>query len=58
MEKIDKLYRCPVCGEILTDVEYEASFESGGIGYCNCDWTCETRIYHEYEVFEKVKNDG
>lgn len=58
--KPEKLYRCPACGEVITDEEYEAQFESGGSSYCLCDFS-ETdpdtgevwfpRIFHEYDVY-------
>lgn len=54
-----KLYRCPICGEVLTEEEYLNQFESGGSGYCYCEFSAINekgeiwypRILHEYEAF-------
>ena len=58
--KVEKLYRCPICGSVLTDEEYETQFDYGGSGYCMCEYmmidpgTGEPwypRILHEYDVY-------
>ena len=50
--KPKKLYRCPVCDEVLTDVQWEADFEIGGNGMCPCDFMLnESRVYHEYDIY-------
>jgi len=46
-----KLYRCPVCGDVLTEEEWEADFEIGGNGMCPCDFKDGERVYHEYDVY-------
>ena len=56
---VDKLYRCPHCGEVLTEEEYLRNCESGSSGYCLCEFSATDekgdvwfpRIYHEYEVY-------
>ena len=57
--KVNKLYRCPVCGETLTNEEYEHMLESGGGGHCMCEFSAYDehgdiwfpRILNEYQVF-------
>ena len=60
----EKLYLCPACGEIITEEEWLEDLETGGSGYCYCDYSAtdpETgeiwypRILHEYVVYQKVK---
>ena len=34
--KPQKLYRCPECGETLTDKEHDDQIECGSLGYCGC----------------------
>ena len=58
----NKLYRCPACGDVLTEEEYEAQLNQGQC-YCLCEFSAVDengeiwypRIMNEYEVFEKVK---
>lgn len=47
-----KLYRCPACGDVLTEEEYEADCVQGG-GYCYCQFKSGDRILTGYEVYEK-----
>jgi hypothetical protein len=54
-----KLYRCPTCGDVLTETEYEASFLAGGNGYCLCQFSAVDekgenwfpRMMTEYDVY-------
>ena len=46
-----KLYRCRVCGDVLTQMEWEADIEIGGIGMCPCDFGDGNRVYYEYDVY-------
>jgi hypothetical protein len=63
-KRIKKLYRCPLCGDTLTEVEYLRSFEGGGNGYCGCRFSAKDehgniwfpREYVEYEVFTREVN--
>lgn len=48
-----KIYRCPVCGEVLTDAEFKASCLQGG-GYCYCQFKSGERILTEYDVYIKA----
>ena len=48
---VDKLYRCPECGDVLTEEDYQKEMESGSSGYCYCLFSSEDRILVEYEVF-------
>jgi len=58
--KPEKLYRCPICGDIVTEEELELEMKFGGTGYCYCEFM-ETdpetgdvwfpRILHEYDVY-------
>ena len=60
---VDKLYRCPSCGEVLTDEEYDEQLEDGFQGYCYCMYTAYDKdgvVWYPrelvpYEVFVKVK---
>lgn len=57
--KPEKLYRCPTCGDIITEQALERSMESGGIGMCYCEFSAidedgdvwYPRIYNEYDVY-------
>jgi len=53
----NKLYRCPVCGDVLTEEEYSAQFESGGSGYCYCQFSDGNRILIDYEVFVREETN-
>jgi len=46
-----KLYRCPNCGETLTDEEWKDTFETGGYGYCLCKFMGGERIVTDYDVY-------
>ena len=67
--KPEKLYRCPACGHVITDKIYKLDLETGGPGYCNCEFSAVDengeiwypRIYHEYDVYhlkERVNEDN
>ena len=45
-----KLYRCPACGDVLTDAEYDADCATGG-GYCYCQFKDGDRILTGYDVY-------
>jgi len=57
--KPKKLYRCPKCGDIITDQELEWRMEGGGMGMCYCEFSAidqdgdvfYPRIFHEYDVY-------
>jgi len=58
--KPEKLYRCPACGDIITDEEYEKQLQANISGYCYCDFSTidpDTgefwlpRILHKYDVY-------
>lgn len=51
MNKPKKLYRCPKCGDTLTEFEYEADFEIGGNGMCPCDFKDGERVFYEYDTY-------
>uniref|UniRef100_A0A6M3X892 Uncharacterized protein n=1 Tax=viral metagenome TaxID=1070528 RepID=A0A6M3X892_9ZZZZ len=59
MTKIQKLYRCPECGSVLTDEEYESQTGYGRLGYCMCKYTAYDengdiwypRELVDYEIF-------
>jgi hypothetical protein len=61
MSTVKRLYRCPRCGDVLTDAEYEELLTQSGMGYCYCEYGAPygvpdegfQRILHEYEVFVK-----
>lgn len=46
-----KLYRCPICKNILTQEEWEADFKIGGNGMCPCTFADGHRVYIEYDVY-------
>jgi len=60
-KRVTKLYRCPACGETLTEEEYQKDLASGGNGYCGCRFSAKDehgnvwfpREYTEYEVFTR-----
>ena len=50
------MYKCPACGRIITEEQYIEEQESGGGGYCLCEFSATDpdtgevwfpRIYHE-----------
>lgn len=58
--KPEKLYRCPICGGVLTEETWLEGMDAGGSGYCMCEYmmidpgTREPwypRILHEYDVY-------
>ena len=55
MTKVKTLYRCPICGDVVTDEEYEWLFEIGGNGMCQCDFQDGNRIYYGYDVYRLSK---
>ena len=63
-KRVKKLYRCPACGDTLTEEEYQKDLASGGIGYCSCRFSAKDehgniwfpREYVEYEVFTREEN--
>jgi len=56
---IKKLYRCPKCGEVVTDKELDERMDCGGLPYCYCEFSAYDengeiwfpRRYVEYEIF-------
>jgi len=60
-KKVTKLYRCPACGDVLTEEEYVKSLGMGSNGYCSCRFSAKDkqgniwfpREYTEYEVFTR-----
>ncbi len=46
------IYRCPKCGDILTEKEWTDSFDSGGNGMCPCEFRDGNRIYYGYDVYD------
>lgn len=68
--KPKKLYRCPVCGDIVTEEKWLESIEHGGSGYCLCEFSAYDekgelwfpRTYNEYDVYHlsapTVKKEG
>ena len=46
------LYRCPKCGDILTEKEWNDSFVAGGNGLCPCEFRNGSRIYYGYDVYD------
>ena len=57
-----KLYRCPACGDVLTDAEYDADCATGG-GYCYCQFKDGDRILTGYDIYilqqtRKDEKDG
>lgn len=52
MSTVKRLYRCPHCGDVLTDAEYEELLTQSGMGYCYCDFMNDRTLF-EYEVFVK-----
>jgi len=69
--KPEKLFRCYACGEVITKEEWLKDLESGGTGYCMCDFSAidekgevwYPRILHEYDIYvlqsytEKVRKE-
>ncbi len=55
---VTKLYRCPACGEVLTEEQYLNMLEWTGNGYCLCQFKDGDRRMTEYEVFTKAKKAG
>ena len=48
-----RLYRCPACGDVITEEEY-LDWLSVGVGYCMCQYTGDgERILTGYEVYTK-----
>lgn len=58
MAKVAKLYRCPICGEVLIDAEYEAMLETSSNGYCLCQFSDGERIFTEYDVYVLKEREG
>lgn len=38
------MYKCKACGRIISDEEYDAEQDSGGGGYCYCEFEDGNRI--------------
>ena len=71
MNKPQKLFRCPVCGNIITEDRWLEDMKQGGNGYCACEFMTQDengdvffpRIYHEYDVYalqsseQKARNE-
>lgn len=51
MGKVLRLYRCPHCGDTLTDAEYEEMMDNTGNGYCLCQFKDGERIFVGYDVY-------
>jgi hypothetical protein len=55
---IEKLYRCPICGKIVNNVEILDACSSGGMPYCDCRYSAidengeiwYPREYTEYKL--------
>lgn len=63
MSDVKRLYRCPSCGEVLTEDEFEVHCENGGMPYCYCQFGLDdegdfNRIFTEYETFVKEEDEG
>lgn len=57
--KPKRLFRCPACGEVITEEAWEEALQSGS-GYCYCEFSdvdpdtgeiWYPRILHEYDVY-------
>lgn len=53
--KPERLYRCPVCGDIVSEQEIEESMQSGGMGMCYCQYKDGQRILIEYDVYHLIQ---
>lgn len=47
-----RFYRCPECGDIVTEDEIEEDRISGGYGCCMCKYGNGSRILVEYEPYQ------
>ena len=59
----DKLMYCPVCRKIVIWSEVLKDVENGGMGMCDCEWSCNNRIYMEYlpvtkEFIQNIKAEA
>ena len=58
-QTVKTLYRCPKCGETITDIELDKRAESGGLPYCYCRYSAYDengdiwfpREFVEYDVY-------
>jgi hypothetical protein len=56
--EVIRLYRCPACGDTITEEEYLTGLDIGSMGYCYCEYGMNedgyyNRTLNEYEVFVK-----
>ncbi len=51
-----KLYRCPECGDIVTETEILKDIENGSFGMCFCRYGNGSRILVEYEPYNLNDN--
>jgi len=52
-ESESKLYRCPECGDIVTEADILESLSNGGYGMCMCKFGNGQRVLVQYEPYTK-----
>ena len=48
------MYKCPICGIVLTEKQYQEEIKNGSMGMCFCEYTPEDKVLNKYEQIENL----